>query len=170
MPGKKRAHAPSRWLPLTISFAATVVLSVFLKSWYLRAEYTVQNASKRIILYGVIGGEFYRIVYERPNRSPLPPALRITTLAVGRGPRHHWFPLVRKFRVPAAEPVRVTHLALWPAVFFVTALAIIVWIRYVLANKVATNYRTGAPRCAHCGYDLRSISKPRCPEWGTVLS
>jgi ABC-type Co2+ transport system permease subunit len=58
---------------------------------------------------------------------------------------------------------------LLPVIFFVAALPVAVLGAFVAA-MVASTYRRRRPdretRCRKCGYILRGITEPRCPECG----
>lgn len=91
------------------------------------------------------------------TRSP------VSGLTVGRfrTVRTHWLPEMRSFAFGSMRMIDVT-IPLWIPLFLFAALPSYALLKY---HHLQKQRKPGI--CVNCGYNLRGLSEPRCPECGT---
>ena len=58
----------------------------------------------------------------------------------------------------------------WPGFTINTACwASVWWVVFLLLSVTRRRIRKARGQCLHCGYSLRNLASPRCPECGTVI-
>jgi hypothetical protein len=147
------------WWLVTLSFPG--LLALWVASGWSRLGLW---ETRRLLVYVYAGELDVYYAFDRPQH-----VLELF-MDVRMYPEHARAPADRPFRVqwdlPRIRGLRFTrgvraHIPLWTLFLLSAAVAICFWSR---APRVRRGY------CASCGYNLRGLREPRCPECGTAFA